>query len=62
MIPYFSTLSLHPLIAFILHIKLFTPSEIIFANDEHVLIRILVTNLHVLCFDIYAIPTYEHLI
>ena len=28
-----------------------------FTNDEHVFLRILVTNLRVLCFDIYAIPT-----
>ena len=28
-----------------------------FTNDEHVFLKILVTNLHVLCFDIYAIPT-----
>ena len=28
-----------------------------FTNDEHVFLRILVTNLGVLCFDIYAIPT-----
>ena len=38
-------------------VKLFSPSEIIFTNDEHVFLRILVTNLRVLCFDIYAIPT-----
>ena len=28
-----------------------------FTNDERVFLRILVTNLRVLCFDIYAIPT-----
>ena len=28
-----------------------------FSNDEQVFLRILVTNLRVLCFDIYAIPT-----
>ena len=38
-------------------LKLISPSEIIFTNDEHVFLRILVTNLRVLCFDIYAIPT-----
>ena len=38
-------------------VKLFCMSEIIFTNDEHVFLRILVTNLCVLCFDIYAIPT-----
>ena len=38
-------------------VKLFSPSEIIFTNDEHVFLRNLVTNLRVLCFDIYAIPT-----
>ena len=37
--------------------KLFSPSEIIFTNDEHVFLRILVSNLRVLWFDIYAIPT-----
>ena len=36
--------------------KLFSPSEIIFIN-EHVFLRILVTNLRALCFNIYAIPT-----
>ena len=29
----------------------------IFTKDEHVFLRILVTNLHVLRFAIYAIPT-----
>ena len=38
-------------------VKLFSPSEIMFTNDEHGFLRILVTNLRVLCFDIYAIPT-----
>ena len=38
-------------------ITLFSPPEIIFTNDEHVFLRILATNLWVLCFDIYAIPT-----
>ena len=38
-------------------VKLFSPSGIIFTNDEHILLRILVTNLRVLCIDIYAIPT-----
>ena len=38
-------------------IKLFSLSEIMFTNDEHVFLRISVTNLLVLCFDIYAIPT-----
>ena len=38
-------------------VKLFSPSEIIYNNDEHVFLRILVTNFHVLCSDIYAIPT-----
>ena len=71
---------LHSLTAFILH-KLYSPSQIIFTDDVHVLIhtlclnlfvhssinmkswlwvmsiRILITNLNVLCFDIYAIPT-----
>ena len=28
-----------------------------FTKDEHVLLRILVTNLRVIYFDIYAIPT-----
>ena len=42
---------------FLFCVKLFSPSEIIFTNDEHVFLRILVTNLRVLCFDIYAIPT-----
>ena len=28
-----------------------------FTNDEHVSLRILVTNLPILCFDILAIPT-----
>ena len=37
-------------------VKLFSTSEIIITNDEHVFLRILV-NLRVLCFDIYAIPT-----
>ena len=37
--------------------KLISPSAVIFTNDEHVFLRILVTNLHVLCFEIYAIPT-----
>ena len=36
-------------------LKLFSLSEIILTYDEHVFIRILVTNLCVLCFDIYAI-------
>ena len=38
-------------------VKLFSPSEIIFTNDEHVFLIILVINLRVLCFDIYALPT-----
>ena len=38
-------------------LKLISPSERIFTNDEHVFLRILVTNLSVLCFDIYAIST-----
>ena len=37
--------------------KLFSPSEIIFTNYEHFFLRILVTNLRVLCSDINAIPT-----
>ena len=37
-------------------VKLFSPSEIIFTNDEHVLLRILITNLRVLCFDIHSMP------
>ena len=40
-------------------VKLFSPSEIIFTNVEHVFLRILVTNLRVLCFDIYDIPTIK---
>ena len=32
----------------------------IFTNDEDDFLRSLVTNLHALCFDIYAILTYEH--
>ena len=36
-------------------IKLFSPSEIIFTNGEHIFLRFLVTNLRVRCFDIYAI-------
>ena len=38
-------------------LKLISPSEIIFTNDEYVFLKILVSNLRVLCFDIYAIPT-----
>ena len=38
-------------------VKLFSPSGIIFTNDEHVFLRILLTNLRVHYFDIYAIPT-----
>ena len=38
-------------------IRLFSPSEIIFTNDEHVFLRILITNFHVRCFDIHVIPT-----
>ena len=38
-------------------LKFISPSVIFFTNDEHVFLRIWVTNLHVLCFDIYAIPT-----
>ena len=38
-------------------VKLFSQSEIIFTNDDHVFLRILVTNLRILCFDIYAIAT-----
>ena len=38
-------------------LKLISPSEIIFTDDEHVFLRILVTNERVICFDIYAIPT-----
>ena len=37
--------------------KLFSPSEIISTNDKHIFIRILVTNLRILCFVIFAIPT-----
>ena len=36
-------------------VKWFSPSEIIFSIDGHVFLRILVINLGVLCFDIYAI-------
>ena len=38
-------------------LKLISPSEIIFIDDEHVFLRIVVTNLCVLCFDICAMPT-----
>ena len=38
-------------------VKFFSSTEMIFTHYEHVFLRILVTNLHVLCFDIYAIPT-----
>ena len=38
-------------------LKLISPLEIIFTNEEQVFLRILVTNLRVLCSDIYAIPT-----
>ena len=43
---------------FLFCVKLFSPSEIIFTNDEHVFLRILVTNSRVLCSDIYAIPMH----
>ena len=42
---------------FLFYVKLFSPSGIIFTNDKHVFRRILVTNLRILCFDIFAIPT-----
>ena len=42
---------------FLFWVKLFSPWGIIIANDEHVFLRISVTNLCVLCFGIYAIPT-----
>ena len=42
---------------YVFFVKLFSPSEIIFTYDEHVFLKILVTNLRVLCFDIYATPT-----
>ena len=35
------------------------PSENFFTNDEHVFLRILVTNLRVLCFDIHDIPIHR---
>ena len=38
-------------------LKLISPSEIIFTDDEHGFLKVLVTNLLILCFDIYAIPT-----
>ena len=42
-------------------LKLISPSEIIFTDDEHVLLRIFVTNLLVLCFDIYMLyPLFLH--
>ena len=41
-------------------IKLFSPSEIIFTNDEHVFLRTLVTNLRVLWFDTMLYPLYVH--
>ena len=47
---------LHQFIVLIL-CKIFSPSEIIFTNDENVFLRILDTNLRFLCFDIYAVPT-----
>ena len=37
--------------------KFLSPSEIISTNDKHIFIRILVTNLRILCFVIFAIPT-----
>ena len=40
---------------YLFYLKLISPSEIIFTNDKHVFLRILVTNLRVLCFDICAI-------
>ena len=42
---------------YLFYLKLISPSEIISTNDEHVFLRILVTHLCVLCFDIYAIPS-----
>ena len=42
---------------YLFFVKLFSPSGIIFTNDEHVFLRILATNLCVLCFYIYDIPT-----
>ena len=45
------------LIEYLFCVKLFSPPEIVFTNDVHVFLRILVTNLRVIFFDIYAIPT-----
>ena len=42
---------------YLFFVKLLSPSERIFSYDEHVFLRILVTNLRVLCFDFYAILT-----
>ena len=41
---------------YLFYLKLISPSEIIFINDEHVFLRILVSNLRVLCSDIYPMP------
>ena len=50
----FSTYFLQLIVLILCKIILFVRNN--FTNDEHDLLRNLVTNLRVLCFDIYAIP------
>ena len=51
-----STYFLELIVLILLKINLSVRNKF-FTNDEHVFLRILVTNLRVLCFEIYAIPT-----